>query len=149
MCLKPVSTAEPVSKTATLAFPAKPRGFGLPVAIFIITVMAFIAVAINELGEDNAQVIGANALSLRAFYAAESGANIALHRRFPPSDAALACTANFISNLTFDAGLSQCQADVSCSSFVSGGKTIYRFTSTGVCGSGADQATRVVRVVAE
>ena len=129
---------------------SKQQGLGLPLAIFIITVMAFIAVAINELSEDNARITGVNVLSMRAFYAAESGANVGLHLLFPPTGTPATCNAGLVSNHSFTgAGLAQCNVSVSCTSVVSGSNTLVELTSTGTCGSGDEQATRVVQVVAE
>ena len=51
-------------------------GIGLPVAIFIITIMGLIAAAVNQMGETSSQVYIQNVLSTRAFYAAESGAQL-------------------------------------------------------------------------
>ncbi|MDX1695073.1 MAG: hypothetical protein R3208_15005, partial [Ketobacteraceae bacterium] len=114
------------------------KGFGLPMAIFIITVMAFIAVAINELSDDSGSITGTNALSVRAFYAAESGANIALTLMFPPAGGGNLCTSSpIVNNLNFSAGgLSQCAVTVTCGINTSGAVTTYRLTSTGTCGSG-------------
>ena len=139
------SDCMPVAKTNV-------AGFGLPMAIFIITVMAFVAVAINNISEDGAKMTSVNALSMRAFYAAESGANIALNRMFTPGGGGNLCTSSPIVNgLNFSqAGLSQCAVTVACSIINPSGPNIqYQLTSTGTCGSGADQATRIVRVVAE
>ena len=54
------------------------RGIGLPAAIFIIVLMAGIAVAINQLLSQNAQTFEEEINLTRAFYAAESGAGIAI-----------------------------------------------------------------------
>lgn len=129
--------------------PAKARGLGLPMAIFIITVMAFVAVAINQLGEDNARITGVNALSMRAFYAAESGANLALNALFPPVGTPDACAVGLVNRNFTQAGLSQCNVVVDCALKTAPGITTYELISTGTCGSGSEAATRVVRVVAE
>ena len=121
-------------------------GFGLPMAVFIITVLAFIAVAINQMGENNAEITGVNVLSMRAFYAAESGANIALSLLFPPTGSASSCTAALLNNFSFpQAGLSQCRVTVDCVL----NSSLYELTSTGSCGSGSETATRIIQVVAE
>ncbi|MFT6114084.1 MAG: MSHA biogenesis protein MshP, partial [Oleispira sp.] len=51
----------------------KQAGIGLPVAIFIITIMSLIAAAVNQIGATSSQSYTQNLLSSRAFYAAESG----------------------------------------------------------------------------
>lgn len=122
----------------------KQKGLGLPLAIFIITVMAFIAVAINELSVTGAKSISVNALSMRAFYAAESGANIFLAERTtnPPCTGSSTFT---VPSANLEEGLAQCSAEVVCNET---GST-YTIESTGVCGSGVDAATRIIRVVVE
>ena len=126
----------------------KEQGFGLPMAIFIITVMAFLALAIHKLSEDSAQVTGINTLSMRAFFAAESGANIALNRLFPPVGASSACAASMINALAFPTavvGLNQCTVTVNCT--LNSG--VYLLESIGQCGTGLEQATRIIEVVAQ
>jgi MSHA biogenesis protein MshP len=134
MCPRSSFSFAPINNT-------KVRGLGLPLAIFIITVMAFIALAINELSEAGAKTVGVNVLSMRAFYAAESGANVVLAAggSGPPCNSST--TVN-INSGNMQAGLAQCRATVTCTP----NGTVYDITSTGICGSGAEQATRIVRV---
>ena len=134
MCPRSSSSSVSVNKH-------KVRGLGLPLAIFIITVMAFIALAINELSESGAKTVGVNVLSMRAFYAAESGANVVLAAAGTGAPCNSATTVNITSG-NMQAGLSQCRASVTCTP----NGTVYDITSTGICGSGAEQATRIVRV---
>ena len=53
-------------------------GIGLPAAIFVITIMAVIAIGINQLISQNAQTFEEEINLIRAFYAAESGAGFAM-----------------------------------------------------------------------
>ncbi|MCG8672036.1 MAG: hypothetical protein MI867_21710 [Pseudomonadales bacterium] len=124
--------------------PARMTGLGLPLAIFIITVMAFIAVAINELSEAGAKSAGVNALSMRAFYAAESGANVILAAASGGAPCSVATTLNLTTG-NFIAGLSQCSATVTCTP----AGTLYLINSRGVCGNAPDTATRIIEVVVE
>ncbi|PIE44080.1 MAG: hypothetical protein CSA50_02110 [Gammaproteobacteria bacterium] len=121
-------------------------GLGLPVALFVITVMAFIALAINKLGSTGAKSVSVNLLSARAFYAAESGIDImlAINGGNPPA-CSVAGTTIDITNMA--AGLARCRARVTCTT--TSPATTYLLQSTGSCGSGVDQATRIVRVVVE
>lgn len=135
-----------LTKFNTSQVPAKQRGLGLPMAIFIITVMAFIAVAINELSEGGAKAVGANVLSMRAFYAAESGANIvlAINGSGAPCGAATTVT---IAQGQMRNGLANCTARITCTPQGSG--PIYVLNSRGQCGTGIDMATREIEVVLE
>ncbi len=54
----------------------KQSGISLPVALFIITIMSLIAVAVNQLNETSSQSYGQNILSTRASYASESGVQL-------------------------------------------------------------------------
>lgn len=113
----------------------KQAGLGLPTAIFVITVMALLAVMINRLVESNAQSSGEEILLIRAFYAAESGAQIGLNGLFPPDGGAASCPAGPVSLGAFTAsGLQGCTAAVSCSSQSVDGENYYTVQSTGSCG---------------
>src|SRR6056297_1180389 len=62
------------------------RGIGLPAAIFVITIMAGLAVAISALIADNARSVQEEVQLTRAYYAAESAAAFAMNARFPPQE---------------------------------------------------------------
>ncbi len=126
------------------------RGVGLPAAIFIITVLALITVAMTGLQENNGLSLGVNVNSQRAFFAAESGGQIALNKVFPPSGVgATTCSATLstIYTGTFNStGLNGCSTTATCISDTVGTQNYYTFTSTGSCGSGIDASTRVIEV---
>jgi len=126
--------------------PVKNKGFGLPVAIFVITVLAMIVLAITRMDEASSLSFGQNFYSVKAFYAAESGAQIALSKRFSSSGVGVAC-ANPIYTQTFTTvGLEGCSVAVSCDSKTVGGQNYYTFQSTGVCGAGDEQTKRTIEV---
>ncbi|MFT4886945.1 MAG: MSHA biogenesis protein MshP [Pseudohongiellaceae bacterium] len=118
-------------------------GIGLPAAIFIITVMALIAAAVNQLVSQNAQTYAEEVGLTRAFFAAESGAGFAMNTIFPPEDYAggyvnntqlQKCPANpTIYNLVVP-GLNQCTASVSCTLVENGSSNYATIESTGTCG---------------
>jgi len=114
-------------------------GVGLPAAIFVITIMAVIAVAINQLVSRGAETFEEEVLLTRAYYAADSGAGFAMNRLFPPDqypDYTGTCDAGPIEyQFTVD-GLSGCSATVVCTvdSEVSD-VTYYSIQSTGTCGN--------------
>ncbi len=123
-------------------------GAGLPVAIFVITVLALIAVAMTQLQQSTGVSISQQVVSQRAFYAAESGAQVAVTEVL----GAGSCSA-MTSKLNFsDGALSGCRATLSCQSVqddIDGGpsdETVFTLTSDGVCGQEPEQASRSVQV---
>ncbi len=121
-------------------------GFGLPSALFLILVMVLLAAGINQINEINAAAYGREWLSMRAFYAAESGAQTAAVYALNSSQAMLTCDGSFISGLNLtETGLSQCNVDVACSPQTVESQIYYTFTSTATCGDGADAAIRVIQ----
>lgn len=116
-------------------------GLGLPVALFIITIMGLIALAVNRLNESTAQSFSQNILSARAFYAAESGAQLRAQSVLagPP------CLCGSDVNYQFSvAGLVSCQANTVCTSFEANDQTYCTIVSTGMCDG--DQAMRSIEV---
>lgn len=137
----------------------KQRGAGLPVAIFIITVLALVTVALTQLEEGSGVGFSVDVNSMRAFYAAESGGQVGMNQLFPPGAASTSCAAGFFvandnratsPSLNFSAmgvppaGLALCKVWVQCGFVTVGSDTFYTLTSTGRCGNGLDEATRVI-----
>jgi len=116
------------------------KGIGLPAAIFVITLMATIAVAVNLLVSQNADSLDEEVRLTRAFYAAESGAGFAMHLMFPPQDfpnyntAAVCPTVERSYEFTTD-GLSGCRVAIECVTDATvDSADYYTITSTGSCG---------------
>lgn len=123
------------------------KGFGLPSALFLIVVMVLIIASINQLNEMNAQAYGREWLSQRAFYAAESGAQLAATYALNSSESTPTCNGTFINNLALTTpGLSSCTINVGCGTQTVSSETFITLTSTGQCGSGPDRTTRIVQV---
>ena len=127
------------------------RGIGLPAAIFVITLMITIAVAVNLLVRQNAESFEEELRLTRAFYAAESGAGFAMNALFPPDEfpsygSTAICPENAGSPrlYEFDAeGLENCSAEVSCVTDATvDGVEYYTILSTGSCG----EVSRTVQV---
>ncbi|WP_233243678.1 hypothetical protein [Bacterioplanes sanyensis] len=120
-------------------------------AIFVITALALIITAMAQLQSSSSATVALQVNSQRAFYAAESGAQIAMNVLFPPDgSAARACTTSPFYSQTFTAtGLAGCQANVECNSVTDGVITVFTLQSTGRCGNGADQAQRTIEVRAQ
>ncbi len=124
----------------------KQKGLGLPSALFLILIMILLLAAINQINEINASAYGREWLSMRAFYAAESGAQTAAVYTLNSSQAMPTCNNNFISNLDLTTnGLASCTLDVVCSQQTVEGQIYYTFTSSASCGSAADTATRIIQ----
>ncbi len=129
---------------------SRQSGAGLPLAIFIITVLALIVVTITQLQQGTAEMEIQDLQSTRAFYAAESGAQAALVLLFPPDGSAGAsCSVPIYQNTFSVPGLNGCSASVSCSEDNLGSTTYYTLISEGSCGSGLDQGRRFVEVRAQ
>lgn len=116
-------------------------GLGLPAAIFIITLLAVIAVAVNYLISQNAQVYEEEVNLTRAFYAAESGAGFAMNGIYPPEEyssyAGTTCTGTPGSPVTYNFsvdGINNCTAEVSCNLITVSSRNYATVESTGSCG---------------
>ncbi|HWK55078.1 MAG TPA: hypothetical protein VNR18_11955 [Hyphomicrobiales bacterium] len=124
-------------------------GIGLPAALFVITVMALVGVAISRLVALNAMDTTEELQLTRALYAAESGAGMALSALYPPAGYP-AYGASPQGNLTCPvaeyeftaAGLENCEARVVCNSTPHESVQYFTLTSTGRCGA----VQRVVQV---
>jgi len=129
------------------------RGLGLPAAVFVITLLAVLAVAINALVSQNDAAFEEEVLLTRAFYAAESGAGFGLNALFPPAEfpgyasgaGALPgdCAVADDTYALVAPGLNACTAVVSCEVDATVADVdYYTITSVGTC---AD-VTRTVQV---
>ena len=103
-----------------IAIGYKQRGIGIPAALFVITLLAIVAVAVNSLVEQNAESYQEELSLTRAFYAAESGAGFALNSIFPPEEfpqynGNAECAAGPREYEFTVEGLSECKAVVTCS----------------------------------
>ena len=108
--------------------------------------MILLVAGINQINEINAAAYGREWLSMRAFYAAESGAQAAAVYALNSSQTMLTCNSTFMSGLNLTAaGLSQCSVNVECSQQTVDSQIYYTFTSTATCGAGADAANRVIQ----
>lgn len=137
---------------------AKQRGFGLPVAIFVLVIMALLAAGLVQLSAVSNLAAAQEELSNRAFYAAESGASWAMASLFfdaggtaDKSYSDAACTAvGGASTLNFSQpGLYTCSATVSCSAQTINLTGYYSIQSVGRCGTGQGQAVRNIEVGAK
>ena len=123
----------------------KQGGAGLPIALFIVTVLSLIVLGISQLQESSGNAISLQIQSQRAFLSSVSGAQVVIADLLkeagedPVSD-----SDREEIEFTGANGLAGCKATVEYSSSAN---NIALVTSYGVCGEGApDEARRTVEV---
>ncbi len=122
------------------------RGMSLIMVLFILVVASLLAVAMAQLNRGGSNAVGIEIQSVRALFAAESGAQLAAMKIFPISGATPACPASSFSQ-TFSAGaLSGCAASMTCASASAENRTVFTVASTGTCGSGDSYARRRITI---
>jgi len=133
----------------TAIFVSTQHGFGLPLAIFVMTILASLAVMMSGLVNDNMIGRTDQANLVRAMMVAQSGAGLALNQMFPPSDSPeyqnTTCPASFtFSNIdiTADPGMASCSLTVGCAAVGVSPNTMYVVTSKGTC----DGVSRSIQV---
>lgn len=124
------------------------KGIGLPIALFVITVLALLVAGMAQLQQATGQSISLQIQSQRAFHAAESGAQLAVAEMLDGGDCAtVTASVDFAVG-----GLKECRADIQCSVTAplsipgGGGNRVYTLVSSGECDSGDELAQRVVEV---
>lgn len=123
------------------------QGVGLPATIFLIVIIALIVLALSELTQKSNLGFGQDLFSSKAFYAAESGAQIALNHVFVGNQACtLGTTAIDFNDAGANPGLDACKVSVDCQQTQVEAINYYTFTSSATCGSGFEQAQRRIQV---
>jgi MSHA biogenesis protein MshP len=143
------------------------QGSALVIAIFVIVIMSILALALTRIGNNADDDVNLEVWSLRAFAAANSGADVALSQLFPVTRDSLGCSWTPPAELGLtqqkDAGwrwtppavlgFHGCAVSLSCSSQSTDESIQYRVTSTAVCETGdcssgdSEQCLRVSRSV--
>ena len=122
----------------------KQSGAGLPIAIFIITVLALLVFGMAQVQQGSGESVSLQIQSQRAFFAAESGVQVSIGTVFSAIDAGDAPSCPVAIPIFNNAGLSGCSASFECSLDSASGRFV--LTSTGSCGNGSDLASRTVEV---
>ncbi len=124
------------------------QGFGLPMALFVITVLAVILATMASMQNNSASSSGLQTQSHRALFSAESGIEAALNLLIPPDGSAgRSCsTVPFYSYDFLVTGLNGCSATVSCSVISVSSVDYYTLVSTGQCGSGLDASQKTIEI---
>ena len=112
-------------------------------AIFVIVVVSLLSVAMSKMLVTDQRIQSYEILSLKAFLAAESGAQLAVNRLLPPAGggSCLSRTFNFD-----DMALRFCEAVVSCTGTSVGSETFYTLTSSSECTAGTFSTRRTIQV---
>ena len=118
-------------------------GLGLAAAIFLIVVISLIALALTRTVSVSADTHTQALLAHHSLQAAESGANLAIYRVFPPQGASSCQTWTWQLS---DYDLPGCSARAVCSTTVVNGETFFTIESDGTCTAGPLQTQRGVVV---
>jgi len=123
---------------------SRQHGVGLPFALFIILILSIVGLAVNRLSESSSQSYAANIAGQRAYLMSYS----ALQQQLIGTLASSSCQCTAAStSVSFSlAGLSDCSATVSCSSFVAEGQSYCDLVSVASCDNGNASRTLEVRV---
>lgn len=119
------------------------QGFSLILVLFLLVVVSLLAAAMAQLNRGGSAAVTQEILSVRALFAAESGAQVMAMKIFPITGAsacgplALAFPAN---------GLNGCTANVTCASVTTPGRTVFTVRSTGTCTANTERASRTIEV---
>ena len=122
---------------------AKQRGYLMPLAIFLVVALAALAAGMSHLAAQAGNSSFREALSVQAFYVADSAAQRGLHQLFFPAasrtSADATCTA--MTNVTVNfsaASMRGCSALVNCSLATDAvnSTSIYSINSEAQCGAG-------------
>lgn len=126
---------------------SKQKGIGLPATVFLIVIVALIIAALSDLNTKTNIGFGQDFYSIRAFYASESGAQIALNRVFVGGQACSPAIADIdFDTVANNEGLESCNVSLSCEQIIVDSVNYYTFTSTATCGAGLEQAQRSIQV---
>jgi MSHA biogenesis protein MshP len=123
--------------------PKRQRGIGLIAAIFLIVVVASLAVGVASLVRTGAAGYVQGILAYKAFLAADSGAQLSLNRVFAPQGAPSCSNRVYPFSMP---GLEGCQATVTCSAITVSGVLRYDLESHGRCTTGTESAERRIAV---
>lgn len=138
---------QPVANPALLCANHSPRGFSLPLALFILVVLGLLAAVLYRTIAIGNLSVAQEALSARAFLAADSGAQAGMMRVFPINGAVSVCTGGAGINQTLTGtGFNNCTVNLVCSSQTVNSDIHYTLTSTAICTAGNLRASRVVQV---
>ena len=133
------------SKTIQFPNQQKQQGISLALLLFVIIIISLLAAALVRLNAQSNLSNAQQVISTRAFFAAESGAQLQAMRIFPVNGGAAVC-ANQNYNFVTD-GINGCTANTTCLANNVNGQDYYQVTSAGQCNAGQPlQATRTIEI---
>lgn len=131
------------------------RGFLIPVALFIVVALGALAISIARMAGSANSMALREALSAQAFFAAESGIQLALYNLYNSATTRAQTTTNCstldVASQSFNvSGLKACSVAFDCATTTDTGNTrsFYLITATASCGSGDLATGRVLNVKA-
>jgi MSHA biogenesis protein MshP len=126
---------------------ARQQGFLIPLALFILVGMAALAAAVARISSQSNTQSYQELISTQAFFAADSGAQLAMNRVMFPSASRSAGDAACNAMLAASSTIFSCEVNLSCSIAADSASSIsvYTVSSTATCGSGDLAAVRTVQ----
>ena len=138
------------------------RGFSIPMAVFVMLVLAMLGVALTRIVERGQLSVAREVVSIRALMAAESGAERGLQHVLYVDGSVCGSGLPTFSNIlgvgmSWDfsgPGLAGCSATISCSRTLADSNqdglstSHYTIRSVGRCGPAGSQAVRIIEVQA-
>jgi len=121
------------------SFPRPQRGLGLIGAIFFITLVALLTVALTRSVATSARAGSIDIQRMQALLAAETGAQLGAHAALPPTGASQ-CVSRMVALDGFN--LPGCQASISCRVEVVSAVNYYSIQSDGQCMDGSKVAAQ-------
>ncbi|NOH44009.1 MSHA biogenesis protein MshP [Vibrio cyclitrophicus] len=126
----------------------KQTGGSLILVVFILVVMASVAMVANQNQQRNSEQLISTLIGTRAEMAARSGAQIEISRFYqtPTEDS---CHTSNTKTISFEGeGLAQCKAEIHCNSIgvLDNGINVYQLISKGSCSVGDWVLQRIVEV---
>ncbi len=124
--------------------PIKQHGISMAFLLFTMIIVSLLAAALMRLNSQSSISTIHQTISTRAFFAAESGANLQALAIFPITGVSNCINRTYSFNVD---GLLGCSAVTTCTTFIINTKNYYQVTSKGQCNSGQDlQATRTIEI---
>lgn len=121
----------------------KQRGGSLLVAVFFMILLAMLSAALFRMQGLADVGVAQEVLSIRAFYAAETGLQLQRSKVLPLTGIADSVCAVESRQLSMS-GLQSCEIQTRCEAITVNAKQYYDIFSTGRCGSGTQQTSRTV-----
>ncbi|MET1255698.1 hypothetical protein [Aliikangiella maris] len=120
-------------------------GFSMTFLLFTIVIISLLAAGLVRLNSQSVMTNAQQVIATRAFFAAESGAQLQALQIFPVAGGSGACSnQNFSFNTS---GLNGCQANTTCNAITINGINYFQIISQGQCNLGTPlQSSRTIEV---